>query len=420
MKTLATFGAEADRADLMLVQWPRTRADTAAAAEAARAWRRPQQTLRALACTATDLVTRQGMFGEGSGWATQYLATAERYGSLRDRVRALTLLARCHIALGSFSGAREALARAELLLPALTGAPSPSAEMLEDEQTISRFALAHFVDGDWRALLKSLPPAEPPRPAGLLLAAQRCLGLWRAGNEAEARQSLAGLLGAAAELPPLTLHRDAALIATLVATWEMGAAEHAAAGLSLVRLARDAGVGAQIEGSLELTEARLLGLAGRVAESRAAFAVARAQLTAAGLRPLLAFADHDEAIVIAAASSRGHDEAIKLLGSAGEKFERLGMRGWSDRVSALTGTGLESAGAPGGRLAFTYPRGLSRNEADLVRLVSGGANLTDAAEELALDQPTAERLLRSSLKKLRGKSVDELPQLARRYGLGGL
>jgi DNA-binding CsgD family transcriptional regulator len=419
-KTLATLGTEADRAEQMVIQWPRTRVDTAAAAEAARAWRRPQATLRALACTVTDLVTRQGMFGEGVGWASQYLATAERYGSVRDRVRALALLSRCHTALGSFAGAEEALARADALLPALHGTPSPAAEMLNDELTISRFAMAYFVDGSWRALLKSLPPREPPRPSGLILAAERCLGQWRAGSGAEARESVAGLLGAAAELPPLTLHRDAGLVTILAAAWEMGAAEHAAAGLSLAGLARDAGVGAQIEGTLELTEARLLGLAGRVTESRAAFAAARKQMAAAGLRPLLALADHDEAIVIAAASSRGHDEAIQLLGSAGEKFERLGMRGWSDRVSDLTRTGLDVAAAPGGRLAFTYQRGLSRPEADLVRLIAGGATLAEAAGELGLDQPEVDRLIGTALKKLRGKSADELPQLARRYGLGGL
>jgi len=419
-QTLARLGAEADRADQMLIQWPRTRADTAAAAEAANTWRRPQQTLRALACTVSDLVTRQGMFGEGVGWASQYLVTAERYGSIRDRVRALALLARCHTALGSFAGAEEALARADALLPALNGTPSPSAEMLADEVTISRFAMAYSVDGNWRALLKSLPPPAPPRPSGLLLAAQRCLGQWRAGGDAEARESVAALLDAAAELPPLTLHRDAALVAILAAAWEMGAAEHAAAGLSLARLARGAGVGAQIEGTLELTEARLLGLAGRVTESRAAFAVARAQMAAAGLRPLLALADHDEAIVIAAASSRGHEEAIQLLGSAGEKFERLGMRGWSDRVSDLTRSGLDAAAMPGGQLAFTYQRGLSRPEADLVRLLAGGATPAEAGDELGLDQPGVDRLLRAALKKLRGKSADELPQLARRYGLGGL
>jgi hypothetical protein len=169
-----------------------------------------------------------------------------------------------------------------------------------------------------------------------------------------------------------------------------------------------------------LTEARLLGLAGRVAEGRAAFAAARIAATNAGLLPQLAIADYDEAIAIAAAGPRHYGEALNLLSAAGEKFERLGMRGWSDRVSMLTLMNMKDAAAPGGRLFFTYPRGLLRREADLVRLIAGGTRPTAAAAELEIKKDEADRLIASALKKMRGKSIDELPQLARKYGLGGL
>ncbi|HUP83848.1 MAG TPA: AAA family ATPase, partial [Candidatus Limnocylindria bacterium] len=174
---LTALGTEADRAEVMLIQRPRSRADTAAAAEAARAWKRPAATLRALAATASDLVGRLGMFDEGQGWATQYLATAERYGSVRDRVRALALLARCHAARGEFWAAIEKCDQADALLPALAGGPSPSPEMLADEAVFSRFSMDYFLDPDWRATLKSVSVSKKARPTGLLMAALRCIAL---------------------------------------------------------------------------------------------------------------------------------------------------------------------------------------------------------------------------------------------------
>jgi DNA-binding CsgD family transcriptional regulator len=417
---LSTQGTEADKAELMVLQRPRTRVETAAAAEAARAWRRPAATLRALGATASDLIGRLGMFDEGQGWASQYLATAERYGSVRDRVRALALLARCHSTRGEFAAARERIEQAEGILPGLAGAPSPSAEMLADEVTISRFAIDYFLDADWRATSKAVAAPKKPRPAGLLIGALRCIALKRSGKPAEAGALLERLLPAVTEVPPLTLYRDAALRATLTALWEIGAAEHAPTGLTLLGLARSVGVGGQVDASIDLTEARLLGMAGRLAESRAAFAAARSSATATGSLPQVALIGYDEAVILAAAGPRYYGEALNLLSAAGERFERMGMRGWSDRVSALTLFNFKEASAPGGRLFFTYPRGLSRREADVVRLSAAGARPSEVAAELEMDRNDVEGALTSALKKLRGKSLDELPQLARRHGLGGL
>lgn len=417
---LMALGSEVDKSEVSLLQRPRSRAETAAAAESAGTWRRPAATLRAVAATASDLVGRLGLVDEGFGWATQYLATAERYGSVRDRVRALALLARCHAARGEFAAAGERCDQADALVPALAGAPSPSAEMLADEVLVARFSLAYFVDSDWRGMLKSAAPSKKPRPAGLLIAALRCIALKRLDKATEAGALLERLLPALTEVPGLTLHRDAALIETLVAVWEIGAAEHANTGLTLLALARNAGIGGQAEASLDLVDARLLGMAGRVPQSRTSFAAARSSAAAAGLLPQVAMADYDEAIVLAAAGARYYGEALNLLSAAGEKFERLGMRGWSDRVSALTLFNLKDAAAPGGRLFFTYPRGLSRREADIVRLSATGLKPGEVAAELELKKDEVDRAVTSALRKLNGKSVDELPQLARKYGLGGL
>jgi DNA-binding CsgD family transcriptional regulator len=418
--TLWSMGNEADKTELMLLQRPRNRAETAAAAEAAKSWRRPAATLRAIASTVTDLVTRLGLFGEASDWAAQYVATADRYGSPRDRVRALALLARCQVAVGNFGGAQESIDAAAALMPAILGAPSPSAEMLGDDVTISRLTLAHFIDGDWSELLKELPRTGAHRPAGILLDALRCIASKRARKAAYAGALLESLMPAVAELPPFALYRDAALTATVAAMWELGAAEHAASALSLFNSARNAGIGGQAEASLDLTEARLLALAGRVNDARTAFAAARATATALAFVPQLALIDYDEAVAIAAAGPRYYGQALNLLSAAGEKFERLGMRGWSDRVSSLTLDTFKDASSPGGRLFFTYPRGLSRREADVVRLIAGGSKPSEAAAELEIKRDEMDKLVTSALKKLRGTSVDELPQLARKHGLGGL
>jgi DNA-binding NarL/FixJ family response regulator len=286
--------------------------------------------------------------------------------------------------------------------------------MLADEVGIARFSLAYFVDPDWRTILKSVAPTKKARPAALLIAALRCIALKRAAREAEAGALLEHLLPALAELPALTLHRDAALIETLTAVWETNT------GLTLLALARSAGIAGQAEASLDLTEARLLGMCGRLAESRAAFAAARSTAAASGLAPQGALADYDEAIVLAAAGPRYYGEALNLLSVAGEKFERLGMRGWSDRVSALTLFNLKDASAPGGRLFFTYPRGLSRREADIVRLSATGLEPGEVAAQLEVKKDEVDRAVVSALTKLHGKSPDELPMLARKYGLGGL
>ena len=329
-------------------------------------------------------------------------------------------MARCQIARGEFAAAQVSIDGADSLLPAIENGPMPSAEMLADDVTSCRLALAHFIDGDWRALLRELPPTSKPRPAGLLLGAQRSVASKRAGKGADAAALVEALVPGLTEVDVFTLYRDAALVLTVAAMWELGAAEHAAAGLSLFNLARNAGAGGQPEASLDLTEARLLALAGRVNDARIAFATARATATSSGLKPQLALIDYDEAIAIAAAGPRYYGHALILLSAAKEKFDRMGMEAWSERASALNLSNFKDASTPGGRLFFTYARGLSRREADVVRLLASGAKPTAVATELEIDKAELEKLTESALKKLRGKSADELPQLARKYGLGGL
>jgi DNA-binding CsgD family transcriptional regulator len=407
-------GNEADRAETMLPERPRTHETTAELLGGLPALRRPATVLRALRSATYDLVTRHGLYREAASWAAKYLAAAERYGSPRDEAAALLLLSRCQAVLGDFALARETLAAAEAALSKLD---QPG--QLTIEATICRYTLAHFTDGDWPAVrpISRRPRAATGKPAGLALAAEAAIAHERKGAEAEARDLVERLMNALAQFPPLTFYRDTALVATLSAAWELGAAEHAGAGRTLIGLAEAAGAGGQPYGTPGLTRARMAGLLGAVDAARQLFAAQRPLLEAAGLRPLRAICDHDEAIALAAAAPDAPRNANELLNLAAAAFEELAMPGWLERTRALQLAGFPAAAQPGGRLHFTYPAGLSRREADIVRLTLAGASASEIVTQLALDAGAAERHLAAALGKLGAAGPTELAQQARRHGL---
>ena len=415
VKALAEARAEADRAELLLVQRPRTRPQAAEAAGFARSWRQPAAVLRALRAVAFDLLTRVGLLNEAASWAGLYLATSQRYGSPRDVLHARLLLAQSQAALGYLAAASDTAGEAQMELADL-----PPEAAFDDEVLATQAVIAHYRDGEWPDLAVRLGQAAGrPAPASLLLGAELAVAHTRMGHESEARKLLPDVLEACAQLPPLTYHRDTALLAALAAAWELGAAEHAVRGRALLELAHADGVGGQPHGTLRLGRARMLSLAGDVDEARSLFAEERPALEAAGLRPLRAILDHDEAITIAAAGSGDLSAATELLEAAAGQFEALDMAGWHDRAQRLLTEGLDQARRPGGRLHFTYPQGLSRREADIVRLLAGGQSLAEAAAALDLDAAAAQRHLDAALAKLSVDSLEALPRTARRFGLGG-
>jgi DNA-binding CsgD family transcriptional regulator len=412
-RALLETGHEPDGGEVMLAQRRRTQAETASAVELANRWRRPQSVLRAMECVATDLVWRHGMFREGAARSAEYLATAERYGSHRDRAAAHLLMARARAALGEFEAVDEAIDAATTLMAVIE-----QSNDLADQVHLSHGALAYYRDGGWSAVDER--DATRPAPASLLFAALAALANARLHREAEARSAIGNLLDAIAQQVPLTLYREPALTATLAAAWELGAAEHAGIGRSLLDLAAEGGAGGQIESSLAHAVGRMLSLAGDLPAARDLFANERPTLDRAGQRPLRALVDYDEAIAIAATGKDGYLEATRLLEAAAGQFEQLGMTGWLERTRDLLTQGLDVASTPGGRLSFTYPRGLTRREADVVRLVATGASQEEAAQALVLDVHAVGRLIESALEKLGAEHPDELPRLARRYGLGGV
>ncbi|HUG49222.1 MAG TPA: AAA family ATPase [Candidatus Limnocylindria bacterium] len=412
-RELVDGGQEADLAELLLPQRARRRDESARAAGHARTWRRPAAVLRAMRAVATDLLTRHGLFREGTSWAALYAAAARRYGSPRDRLAASLLLVRGQATLGDFPAAQEALAEADELLADIQQPGWAVHDLL-----LAKLVVANYLDGDWQALCERLDEARfDPSPQALPLSAELCLAHVRAGLAERARELLPAVLEACAALPPMSYLRDAATVAALAAAWEMGAGEHSAAADVLLDGMVGADVGTQPAGSPRMARARSVGLMGGLAEVSALLDRDRPSLEEAGLRPLRAIADHDDGLLLAAGGPAERVLAPPLLERAARQFEELGMAGWARRTAELLERGLDAARTPGGRLHFTYPAGLSQREVELVRLLAGGESLDAAALTLGLEEAVARRHLDSALKKL-DIGLAELPRAVRRHGIG--
>jgi DNA-binding CsgD family transcriptional regulator len=429
VRRLLDGGSDVDAALVVTMPRARSRDDTLRALSVARTSRRPATVLPALRAAVFDMVTRHGLFREGAAWAGQYLAAAERYGSLRDQATALIWMARCYATLGRLEQAGQVIAAAREIIERIEGVPGTDREAdvdrasyLRRECLLTELVMAHYIDGDWAALAARTEAGgsvDAPLPHAAVLAAEGLLAQARAGLEAEALAALPNVVEALAGERPLSFYRDTALLAALAGAWELAAAEHAVAGRSLIELARAGGAGTQPSGSLGLAQARMLALAGDLDAAREQFGRERSALEEAGLQPLAAILDHDEGIALAAAGRARFSEATGLLESAATRFEELGMEGWLSRVHELLRQGLDAAGKPGGRLHFRYPAGLSRREAEVIRLLAAGSSPADAANGLGIDEAAVERHVASALTKLGGESVSDVPRLARRHGLGG-
>lgn len=414
-RLLLSDGDEADRADLFAPQRRRSHEQTVALLTMSRDWRRPASLLAALRGGATDLTTRLGRFIEAASWAVQYLAAAERYGSVADVCRALLFVGRCRAVLGDLDAASDALDKADELLAEIATDVD-----LGDERLLARLSLAHSRDGNLAALAHDTEQriANGVRSSGLALTAELALASARLADAARARAGVTAIIDCVERWPPLTYLRDEALLSSLTAAWELGWAVQVPRSRALLEHAAAEGIGGNHAATPGLALARLSALVGSLDEARAAFAAERPLLEAAGLRPLRAIADHDEGIALAAAEA-DPTAATERLRAAAAAFAELGMDGWLERTERLLDGGFEAARRPGGRLHFTYPADLSRREVDIVRLMAGGASSTDAATTLEIEPSVLERHLASALAKLGSDDLADLPRLARRHGLGG-
>jgi DNA-binding NarL/FixJ family response regulator len=152
--------------------------------------------------------------------------------------------------------------------------------------------------------------------------------------------------------------------------------------------------------SNDLTVARLASLVGDLGEALAAFDRARQRMERQQQRPLIAIVDYDEA---QARVLRGAAGAPELLRSAQAKFEDLGMTVWSERAERARGAGRRLAG------------GLTRREAEVLRLLAGGMTNRQIADALVLSVHTVERHINNIYGKIGAHNRAEAAAYAIRH-----
>jgi DNA-binding NarL/FixJ family response regulator len=154
--------------------------------------------------------------------------------------------------------------------------------------------------------------------------------------------------------------------------------------------------------SNDLTVARLATVLDRYDEASPAFGRARERLERHGQLPMRAIVDFDEAL---ARSWRGQPGSAELLLAAEARFEELGMSVWSERVERLR------------RSREGLTDGLTRREAEVLRLLALGLTNRQIAEQLVLSVHTVERHLNNAYTKIGAHNRAEASAYTVRHGL---
>lgn len=365
----------------------RSPAQTQAVLALARNWRRPTAVLRALDVVGRDLLKGQGNYREAANLYLELLDASERYGSIPGQGEALMQLAIIQTLLGEFNSARQTAERAQEILLRL----GPAHE-LRGGTTALASLLNFFLDTDWPQAIDSAAryaatPASLRNPRTLVVWAYDALGNARMARENEARRLLASFTPVLEQMEATTYVHHAAIALGGSAVWEIGAVDFAAAyrrmAFDLIR----AGFG---DNTLphEQTIARMAALLGDITEAAAWFARARQKAETAGLRPIRAIADYDEALALVRACSTDQTHIQALLSAALASFESLGMDGWARRALSLKGRLATMPPAVGG---LRHPDGLTAREVDVLRLIASGKTNREIAEVLVLSPRTVEQ-----------------------------
>jgi DNA-binding CsgD family transcriptional regulator len=141
--------------------------------------------------------------------------------------------------------------------------------------------------------------------------------------------------------------------------------------------------------SSELTVARLSAVTGRVDQALDYFERARVTLERRDQQVLLAIVDYDEAVTRLEHHQPG---GTRLLDAARARFEELGMREWSRRVSVLE---VPKVG---------LPDRLTVREAEILRLVAAQQTNKQIAAELVVSVHTVERHVQNAYRKIGANS----------------
>jgi DNA-binding CsgD family transcriptional regulator len=266
---------------------------------------------------------------------------------------------------------------------------------------------AQHRDSEWPGLGDELWQAatfaDDPGFASPLCAALACYAFARAEMKVKARQLLADIVipGLRAAGPWDYIVAPAVAYAA-AAVWELRDGALARELLPAAEAIVAAGVPDWYMSSNDLTVARLATVLDRHEDAAAAFGRARERLEREGQLPIRAIVDYDEAL---ARGWRGQPGSAELLLAAETQFEQLGMSAWLERIAALrrSGDGL--------------PDGLTRREAEVLRLVASGLTNRQIAEQLVLSIHTIERHLDNSYAKIGARNRAEASAYTVRHGL---
>lgn len=377
----------------------RDRRQTAEHLALVRTWTDPLAIMFGLTVVANDLQYRHGAFDDAELVWEELIGLAERQGAINWQAQATNQLTILHIARGRFEAARETEERANALLERL-GAGRRSGMLALEMET----AFALELGGDWGRLARQWrtvvadPTLGPNDPATLMTAYYAALAVC-CSAQADDRDETAGLIEILTPLlealTPFDTNQNGAVALVAEAVWNLESRELAPRYLALATALRENAIGDYPQTSLALTVARMAALSDQPAMARANFVEARNELSASRQRPLRAKVDFDEALFLLRIQPDAEQAEIeRLIASASDTFDRLGMAQWAERVARLRET-IANRVADQSDL----PGGLSERELEVLRLVARGLPDRQISDQLFISPRTVHSHIRNMLNK---------------------
>jgi DNA-binding CsgD family transcriptional regulator len=326
---------------------------------------------------------------------------ADQVGALSHRAAAHLFRSALHGASGSLDPAAEQFARARTVLERLP-------ETVHSPVFLACEALiAQHRDPDWPGLVDGLwQAATLAGDAGFgspLCAALACYAFAHAGMPVKARELLDGIVIPGLRAAGPWDHMVAPAVAYVAAAiWELRDEPLARKLWPAAEAIVAAGVTDWYMSSNDLTVARLATVLERDEDAAAAFRRARERLERHGQWPMRAIVDFDEAV---ARRWRGQPGSAELLLAAGTQFERLKMSVWLERIAGLA------------RKRDGLPDGLTRREAEVLRLLASGLTNRQIAEQLSLSVHTVARHVNNVYVKIAARNRADAAAYAVRHGL---
>jgi DNA-binding CsgD family transcriptional regulator/tetratricopeptide (TPR) repeat protein len=288
---------------------------------------------------------------------------------------------------GNFSAAADRIRNAHRLLYPPGGSLHALVTMVEE-------LTAQHVETDWPRVagvmwnLATGPELFPGwLPVGCAAFAAYAFAV--AGEVDRSREILGYVLPALTRDRPLESTFSNAIGLAGDAVWELRAADLAERLLPNARAVADGDPREYYMTSSELTVARLSAVTGRVDQALEYFERARVTLGRRDKRVLGAIVDYDEAVTRLEHQQPG---AARLLDGARARFDELGMREWSRRLSILE---VPEAG---------LPDRLTVREAEILRLVARNRTNKEIAAEFVLSVHTVERHVQNAYRKIGASS----------------